>query len=65
MSPFQAEELRAGFPKFSLFPASWLDAEDPLRPHRPKKIVETLGGSITSDTGTVKRGSNKSTVLSH
>lgn len=47
MSPFQAVSSEQASPKFSLFPAIWLDAEGPVRLLRPTKMVETLGGSVT------------------
>lgn len=47
MSPFQAVSSEQASPKFSPFPANWLDAKGPVRLFRPTKMVETLGGSVT------------------
>lgn len=42
IGPFPAEEFPAGFPKFSLFPAFWLDAANPGRLPGPEKMCRHL-----------------------
>lgn len=64
--PSKLKGSQPASPTFSLFPASWLDTEDPVKLLRSKKMCRHTWWKYNWVTvGTVKRTSNKSIVVSH